>query len=106
MPAAAAIGEPEHLGRLAPRFLAQLRIVDRIQERVVAHHVGPRVEQHAVAVEPVAAGTADLLLIEERMKDVLRNSGTRATLGTDPVLRAGAVSSGVWPAAGTGGTGG
>jgi hypothetical protein len=35
-------------------------------------------------------GATDLLLIEDRIKDVTRPAGTRGTLATDPVLRHGA----------------
>src|SRR6185369_3115913 len=62
MPAAAAVDQAEHLDRLAPRLLADRDVVDAIEERVVADHVGPRVEQHAIALEAVATSAADLLI--------------------------------------------
>src|SRR5205085_2690673 len=59
---AAVIGEAEHLTRLLARLLGDL---DRafIDEAFVAQHVGPGVEEDAIALDAIATSTTDLLIV-------------------------------------------
>jgi hypothetical protein len=61
MPALTGVGEAEHLDRLPAGLCAHVGVRDLLQEQVVADHVRPRIEQHAVALQPVASGAPDLL---------------------------------------------
>src|SRR5581483_7259181 len=47
---------------LVARGAAELRVLDASLEALVAHDVGPRVEEEAIARETVAAGAPDLLV--------------------------------------------
>ena len=59
-PAAARLCMRADLNVLARRLVAAAELGG---EAIARQHVGPRIEQHAVAGQPVAAGAADLLVV-------------------------------------------
>ena len=62
MPAASALQELEQSDRLRAHPGLQHRIIDVFEEAVVREHIDPRVHDHAVRVEAVAARPSDLLI--------------------------------------------
>src|SRR5258708_15251605 len=62
MSAGAAIEQAKQLDGAAPGLFAERRVHDLGEEALVAHHVGPREEHHAIAGLAVAARASDLLV--------------------------------------------
>src|SRR5207302_7378982 len=56
--AARRLGELVHGHALALRLATELEVLDALLQASMAEHVGPGVEEHAVALEAVAAGAA------------------------------------------------
>ena len=70
MAAPPSLHEAEEIDRSLPFDAPQFRIVDVVQETLVQLDVGPGIEKHTVALEPVPPGAPDLLV--PRL-DVLRH---------------------------------
>ena len=62
MPARVAIRQPEQVHRRPSLRLAHPRILDLVQEPLAHLHVGPRIEEDAVARQPVPPRASDLLI--------------------------------------------
>src|SRR5437870_3223935 len=63
VPAARCLGKLVHRHALTLRLAAEVGVLDALLDPSVAEHVGPGVEQDAVALEAVAARAADLLVV-------------------------------------------
>ena len=77
---------------LNARDVANLSVADTIDDALFEPIVEYLVAKLGPSYGRPATGATDLLLIEDRIKDVTRPAGTRGTLATDPLLR-----HGVWP---------